>query len=608
MSSRSKLAIAVLSVLCLISIEYTNCLSEFYGVYLGTGIFSFSPESILVFAVCIFLLSRFFKVLHSGDRSRIAASVILGFLIGFCCVWSQFVLYKTTLFDSSSKVFAALAASLGFSVFTIPLVSEMIGLIKKYSFDVNDNEKKGRLIYFFKVFAAVIIVYIPMFLYVWPMNFFSDSWDELVAQIEGRRSTHHTVIHGLMLRKFYILGLKLGEPAYGFQFYTILQMMIIAFAIAVFMVYVYEKCSDKKVRAFFLILNLINPVNVYYAVSADKGTMGIALAMVAMVSLFRILDHMESEGTVKNRRFVINVLVFILCGSMGCQFRNNMVYAFLLGGIVIAVLRKNIPQKIIMLLIVLAVFGSYKIEYHGLIRLENSKEVDTYRETFAFPINCLARIVKLHGDELDPEIYSSITEYIPEYAIEEEYNISIADGVKARANEELLQNETGRFIKLFFYCGLKYPGDYLDQFAWLTHGYWNPYRAWVLTSTTAVCVRPLPEQYADIRHDYKLPFGENSFHWVWWHEGRFKIPLIAWFFRGTVYFWSVIFLFVYGISKKNRRMISISMIPLFYLITVLAGPLCQFRYIYFNVLTLPVVLYALLEKKPDQEKAAVSSK
>ena len=55
-------------------------------------------------------------------------------------------------------------------------------------------------------------------------------------------------------------------------------------------------------------------------------------------------------------------------------------------------------------------------------------------------------------------------------------------------------------------------------------------------------------------------------------------------------------------------MISISMIPLFYLITVLAGPLCQFRYIYFNVLTLPVVLYALLEKKPDQEKAAVSSK
>ena len=176
-----------------------------------------------------------------------------------------------------------------------------------------------------------------------------------------------------------------------------------------------------------------------------------------------------------------------------------------------------------------------------------------------------------------------------------EYSISISDGVKARTNEELFKQDMTTFIKIFIKCGLKYPGDYIDQFAWLTYGYWNPYDAFTLGSTTPYVVKPLPEEYADITNKNLIPGLEGIFNAFYYDTGRFRVPLISWFYRCTIYVWAVVFLLVSGLVRKSRRMISIGAVPFFYLVTVFAGPLCQFRYVYFNVLTLPVILLAIAE-------------
>ena len=158
------------------------------------------------------------------------------------------------------------------------------------------------------------------------MNFFGDSWDELLSQINGVRTTHHTVIHGLMLRKFYLLGLKIGAPEYGIQFMTILQMGLMAAAFACFMLYLYDRSVNKKIRIAFLLICILNPVNGYYAVTAEKGTMGIALAMIGMISLMRMFDLEEEGVSIKNRSFIFHAVMYVLFSSSGCLFRNNMVY------------------------------------------------------------------------------------------------------------------------------------------------------------------------------------------------------------------------------------------------------------------------------------------
>lgn len=595
--NKKKILIAVMAYLNLTALAYTCGLSGDEGIYTGTGIFSFMPESLMAFALCAILLGRFLRKEIFSDRARVVTSFIFGMLLGFCTVWSQYILYSITLFDSASKVLAALITGLGISFFTIPLTSEIIGLADRCSGMLSDGDApsglRRRLLYLAGIWALVMISYVPLFLYVWPMNFFGDSWDELLSQINGVRTTHHTVIHGLMLRKFYLLGIRLGDPSYGIQFMTLLQMGLMAFAIARLSLYLYDKGVGKKIRIALFLVSILNPVNAYYAVTAEKGTMGVALAMIALVSLMKILDTEKAGKGFKNRQSVCEIMIFILSASLGCLFRNNMIYAFLPGGILIALLRKKGTAKLLMLLIVALLFGSFKAEEAVLMHAEGSVTTDRYRETFPLPIMCLTRVAILHGEEMSPEELGAIQEFIPQQAMDH-YIISFSDDVKARANEGLLEEETGRFIGLFIKYGLKYPGDYLDQLAWLTYGYWNPFRAFTLGSTTPHIVKPLPEGYTDVRNHDLVPFMDGLFDFVYNDTGRFKLPLLAWCYRGTVYFWAVILLFIYGIARRNRDMVSMSTVPLFYLVTVFAGPLCQFRYMYFNVLTLPLILYCLM--------------
>ena len=596
MNKNKKILIFILAFLHLVAVEFIRGLSGDFGPYFGTGIFSYRPESLIVFVACLIMLGRFFDQAVLKDKGRVIISVCLGILLGFCSVWGQYVLYETTLFDESSKVLTAFFMSGLFSVFTIPLVSEIIGLLNKISGSLydwsEDSDRKRRPLYFVLISLVTFITYIPLFLYVWPMNFFGDSYDELLAQLIGRRTTHHTVIHGLMLRKFYELGLKMGAPEKGMQLMTLLQMALLALSIGVFMLYVYDRGFSKKVRITLFALCVINPVNGYYAVTAEKGTMGIALALIGMTYLMRFLDALDKDEPAKNK--IVSTAVFVIASSLGCLFRNNMVYALFLGGLIIALLRKGAKQKIIVFLTVLLLFGSYTAENNLLIKAEGSITADKYRETLPLPIMCLARVYILHGDEMDPALKETILAYIPENAMGE-YVISISDGVKAQANEELFKQDMSTFIKIFIKCGLKYPGDYIDQFAWLTYGYWNPYDAFTMGSTTPYVVKPLPEEFADVKNTDLIPALDGLFGAVYYETGRFRIPLISWFYRCTLYVWSVIFLLVAGLVRKSRRMISLAAVPFFYLVTVFAGPLCQFRYVYFNVLTFPLILLAIAE-------------
>ena len=597
MKKNKNIFIFIMAFLHLTAVEYVRGLSGDFGPYFGTGIFSYRPESIMVFILCLIMLARFTEPSVLRDKGRVVISSVTGALLAICCVWGQYVLYQTTLFDKASKVLTALLMSALFSIFTIPLVSEIIGLLVKVSSYCEDGKdeilpRKKRCVYFCVITLITFITYIPVFLYVWPMNFFGDSYDELVAQLIGRRTTHHTVIHGLMLRKFYELGLKMGAPEYGMQLMTLLQMLLLAVSIGVFMLYVRDRGFSKKLRTVLFALCVINPVNGYYAVTAEKGTMGIALALIGMTYLMKFLDALDKNESLKSK--AIGASVFVISSSLGCLFRNNMVYAFFLGGIVIAFLRKGAKQKTVMLLTVFILFGAYHIENNVLIKAEGSITADKYRETLPLPIMCLARVAILHGEEMDPALYETILAYIPQNALGE-YVISNSDGVKAFANEDLFKQDMSTFVKIFIKCGFKYPGDYIDQFAWLTYGYWNPYDAFTLGSTTPYVVKPLPEEFADVKNKNLIPAFEGIFNAFYYDTGRFRVPLIAWFYRCTVYVWAVVFLLVVGAVKKSRRMISIGAVPFFYLVTVFAGPLCQFRYVYFNVLTLPLILLAIAE-------------
>ena len=600
------------------------------GVYIGTQIYAFTPESLGWFAITVFLLHRFFKKEIWKEKNKIIFAIMFAFLLSFASLWGQEILYNVTFFDKPERMLRGIPVTVGMMIFFVPFISEVItfcdhvnGTISDKDFEnnrINDNDKLetnklkiGSLVYGLISFAIFFISYIPVFLLVWPINIFGDAIDALKYDyLMGNHTTHHTPIHWLILGWFYDLGVKMGGPEKGLQFFTILQMAVLSGALAFFSAFLYKRRVKKGIRITTFLVSLLNPVNAYFAVTAEKGTIGIGLALISMVLLAEILcDFRSAKESIISKSSVIKMIFFVLTASIASLFRNNMIYAFICGGIIIVLLYlirvrkylKNGWKSVLALLCMfILTFVMYKGEYKALVKWQDLKTTDQYRETFAYPIMCLSRISILHKDEMPEGMYDRIVTFIPEEAMAN-YTISCADGVKGYANENHLKNDKIGFLKLFIKGALMFPGDYLDQLGWLTYGYWNPLNSFILVTTTPV-IRGQPDGFVEIAYSGIFDKYENGIlNYIYFTDGKYNIPLFSWFYRPTIYTWVALFAFCYGIYKREIRKISLSLIPLLYLATIFLGPLCLFRYMHLNILLFGFTLYILLdpESKPKEQ-------
>ncbi len=597
-----------------VAMQYLWSISGDMGTYMGMQIYSFMPESLLWFVICAFLFYRFIVNGSFRQTGKVLLSVFFGFFLGFYAIYVQELSFNTTLFDSASRTVRAPLATLGLMIFTVPFVSEVTGLFDglserfgALSMSAGASDKGMRpWLYGLLIWLLTFASFVPMLLFSYPINLNADASDALgYDYLGGRRSTHHTPIHWLLMGWSYDWGLKHGDPSKGMLIFTLAQMLILSGAIAFLSYYLYKKKTAPALRRTVILLSILNPVNSNFAISAEKGTIGIALALAGSVLLIEILDDLKDpKGRMIPRisisvSAVVKMLLFAVIVSLGCLFRNNMIYAVVAGGLVIALLTKGIAKKAMLIVMVLLTFLLYKGEFGGIEKWQDLKTTDQYRESLSLPIMCLSRIAVLHVEDMDPDMYGEIVEYIPESALEG-YSVSIADSVKGAANEALLKNETKRFLKLFVKGFFKYPGDYLDQFGWLTAAYFNPMYAHVLGGTGAVFYGGLRDDaYTDIDVRNLIPGGGKFLTWMYRQDGRFKTPVLSWFFRPAIYVWLCIYAFFYGIYRKNPRKVSLSVIPLMYFGTLLLGPLVLFRYLYLNILFLGYTVYVILESKTE---------
>ncbi len=595
-----------------VAMQYLWSVSGDTGTYTGMQIYSFMPESLVWFGLCAFLLHRFLEKETYKETGKLILSLFFGFFLGFFAIFAQELYFNTTLFNSGVRLFRAILCTIGLMIFTVPLVCEITEFFDHASQRIAKTRATAGgkpikpVLYWLIIWALNFASYVPMLLFTWPINLFGDASDALgIDYLMGRRSTHHTPIHWLLMGWAYDWGLKHGDPGKGMLIFTLAQMLILSGSVAFLSFYLYKKKTAPALRRVVLLVSLLNPVNSYFAVTAEKGTIGIALSLVGSVLLAMILDDLKKDGG-KPIPFIDitpasigKMVLFAMIMSIGCLFRNNMIYAIVVGGIIISLLTKGLRKKATVLVMILVTFVIYKGEFNGIEKWQGLTTNDKYTESFGLPIMCLSRIAILHGSELPENMYLAITEYIPEYALSE-YNISIADSIKENINVKLMEAEPGRFLKLFIKGFCMYPGDCIDQFGWLTVGYFNPAYAHVLGGTSPVFYGGLrSEEFTDIEVTDRLPVAGQFLNWVYRVDGRYMIPGFAWFFRPTVYVWLCIYAFFYGIYRKSPRKVSLFVIPLMYFGTILLGPLCTFRYVYLNVLFLGYTVYTVLE--PEKE-------
>ena len=595
--------------------QYVTEITGSEGRYYGTEIFGWNPACIVFFAMECILLHRFLKTEVLKSHGRMILSITLGMLLGFLSIGSMLMYYGSNqIFDAEISIGTAIMAALGIALFAAPCFSELVGYLNRLKLtdeeepDMDKTVPKGKKawLYFLLVWLLVFICFVPLWLYWWPINLVYDASYQIYNYMTHSMSTHHPILHTLLLGMTYEFGWKRGNVNLGCGIYSLLQMLVLSGSFAFFMKYVYEKKIKRCFRIIILLSFAFNSVNAWFAVSTVKGVYSAAFLIVSLTFLLQFFDC-ESQMNMKK---ILRGLGFVVFGILSCLFRNNMVYAMLVAGVVIALLQKGWKQRLTIGCIFLVLLIGYKVCDEGLVRATHAHKPDTEKEKMSVPLSCLARAAIYQREKIGEANYQEICMYISEDSLDH-YSILIADSIKDNANEQLLRSNKVNFLKLFVKIGIKCPGEYLESILGLTAGYVYPLNyPYFFTGTTKLSdmgifgVYPAPElkNYLILGSDWmEYLYGDQ--------DGRLRIPILGWCWRSTLYVWGSFFLFGYFIYRRDKRGLGIFLIPFAYLLTCFLAPVAWLRYIYINIATVPVAIYlcvggAMIQKNHagDMEK------
>lgn len=585
---------------------YAKSLGDVESTYIGSRFWGYNPTSLLYFAACWFLLYRTINEKTWKDKGRLILSTFLGIFMSMTFIWGNMMFNGTAhIFDSVSKAIVSIIGIIGLSIFYIPLFSEICGVFNSLSerFSKADDStqkivsNKHLVLFFLITWIIFFASYVPLLLYWYPGNFVFDAGDQVYDYMSGNMSTHHTIAHTMLLGKLYEFGYKRGDVNIGILLYSLLQMSVLSFSIAFFLTECRKRIKVKAFRVILYVLFIANTSLPFFAISTVKGVYTAAFTLIAITLLWKIT---KCE---KWRTKIALTACFIISLIIASLFRNNVIYAYVVAGIIIVIIQKGWRQRVLFALAFLLIIGGNKVYTKVAMEKWQIKEVDKERESQSVPLMFLARVEVNHGDVLSKKEWEEILLYISDVR-ETGYSPFISDEVKGLASENMIKNNKLNYYKLIVKLAIKYPGDLIESVAGLTLAYWYPddYPYYML-GASSLHNKIIGRGYLEIELKNYLPFGSKMMEAFYYKGyGRLETPILGWFWRTTTYTWIFFFGFFYLIYRKKWKQLSFVSIPFMYLLTCFLGPVAWMRYIVINIVTLPVMIWCMLDSNEVAEK------
>ncbi len=562
------------------------------NVYYGGMYFGYNVLSVVLFALDIYLMRRWIRL--ENQRLKVC-SLLGGLMMSLLIVYGAYAHFVNDIFLSVGETFAQFGYMIGFGFMLVPLWAELFLLIEKGTSWYREKEAGTKKLYpkrfFLLVWAGIFLCYLPVFLGYWPGNFIFDAKYQLSNVVTSTHSTHHPLIHTLMMGKAYELGATFGDVSWGFQFYTLAQMLILSGAFAYFLLYLYKRRAPRCIQVACFLWFALFPMHPIFSITATKDVLCAAFFLFFMVFVVRYFVH--------NEKFKWNSYAgMIVSGVLLCLFRNNAMYAVMLAGILLAVMAKGWKNKGVALLLVTTIYILTSISNGALISYANAETKDKYRESLSLPLQGMARVACYRGNELSPELYDELITYIQEGDIAR-YNPYLSDNIKNYANEQKLESNLVNFFKLWAKIGLQFPDEYVESLITNTMGYWYPLNQGTYVSNDLALYHTLIGVGDEIEKRSYCDWITKIYTPNFQNKGFYSVPLLGFFFRNAFYIWTIVIYMLWCVYKKDWNALKLSFLPLLYFATCICGPWAALRYIYCLVVSTPLLLQTMIAGKKE---------
>ena len=560
--------------------------------------FTNSIFSVLTFLALYLLMEKVLKASFVGKRRRWILPGLFGTAFSFCMITGvQLDTRESVPFTDPLMWLAILAGAV------------VMTLSVRYFWDLIDGKQRERAVSRQKEgeatdqgekrwnkfsgwllpSALIFVMYLPVFLAVYPGFFVYDAQDELMQVVTRSFSTHHPLVHVLMLGGIIQLVHKLtGSYNAGIACYTVFQMLVMA-GIFGWCIRKLEKWGvGKGYRILTTLYFGLCPVLVMFSLCSAKDGLFAGMLLIMTILLTELFKAPEEFWKQKGK------LLLLLAASLGMMLlRHNGFYAFAVFSVLTVIyLKKDRKKAALYFGGILATYLVVSAGLTGILRADASEN----QEMLTVPISQMARVYQNRKEELPPEEKELLYQYLPQEALEH-YTPKVSDGVKVHFHNQAYEADRGSFLKLWLKWGTENPFTYLNAWFMTSYGFWYPdtvidvYRGnTVFTYTYEDSSYFGYEVEQPGTRQSKLPWLSEIYRRMSLEIFQQRIPVVSMLFSPGFLFWmSAFILCFWGYHGRWKKVMALMPVMLCWL-TVLLGPTYLTRYVVYLWAVLPVIL------------------
>jgi hypothetical protein len=445
-------------------------------------------------------------------------------------------------------------------------------------------------------FLFLLLCWLPVFLAVYPGFFVYDAQDEYIQVATRTFSTHHPLVHVLLLGGI-ICGVHKLTGSYnaGIACYTLLQMTLVSGCFTFLLSYLRKRKVSRPLCLISTLYLGLFPTVVMFALCSAKDALFSCALLLLVISLTWMCR--DCDLFFRSKGQLALSLVSAVCMML---LRNNGIYAFLFTMVFLVLYQKDNRKKVL-LWAVAALLGCLLV--NGGLKTILHAEGGEHQEILTVPIQQLARTYKYTPEVFSQEDKETLYEILSPEALAM-YNAKLSDPVKYRFDNEAFAADKLKYAKLWLKIGLKKPMSYLNAWFMTSYGFWYPgtvidvYRGnSVFTFTYEDSSYFGYEVELPGVRESKIPWLDEFYRKLSLEPFQQKIPVVSLLFSPGAMFW--LFAFTCGYLFYRRRyslLVPCKMILAVWL-TVTLGPTYLPRYVLIFWFALPLLTAMLFAEE-----------
>ena len=450
------------------------------------------------------------------------------------------------------------------------------------------DEKAGKRDFFVN-WGLTALLSIPVLLAVYPGFFVYDAQEELNEVLTRTFSTHHPLLHVLLLGGIIALTHKItGSWNIGIFTYIFLQMLFITAVFAAVITYMTKRGIGKKARILAIIFYGAFPTIVMYTLCSCKD--GLFSAFLLLITLFLIQLEEDEKEFLANRK---KVVLFVICAVLMPLFRHNGFYAYLVF-VPFGLIHYRKRLKPVLIAMLTAPVVLYLLISTALSAAFSS-EITHHQEMLTVPIMQMARVWTYNREDLSESEKETITSYIPEKNLEK-YTPRVSDLVKVDFNNELYEQDKKSFWNEYFSLMKRYPMTYVNAALLTSYGYWYPPATFnVYKGNTVNTFTYEDSSYFGFETEPPgermslIPPLEKLYRYLSLGTFQKDMPVLSLFFLPGLYVFIYMFVFAYRMSHDRVGGVVPFLPMILTVLTVCLGPTYLIRYVLVLWLCAPLI-------------------